>query len=95
MQTICFYILTAYSRNSAFSTEAGLKYFIIGSFISGCLLLGIVLIYSYLGTADLQDINNLLLTGLNRKSGCGIVGIGIGLITFTLLFKLACYPFHY
>lgn len=35
MQTLCFYVLSIFKRSSAFSTEAGLKYFISGSFISG------------------------------------------------------------
>lgn len=95
MQTICFYILSAYSRSSAFSTEAGLKYFISGSFMSGCFLLGTALIYSFLGTVSLVEIASLLVYKLNSLEVSYFLIVGIILITCTLLFKLACAPFHF
>lgn len=60
MQTICFYIISSYNRKSAFSTESGLKYFLSGSYISGCFLLGTALIFSFLGTLSLPEITSLL-----------------------------------
>ena len=60
LQSLSFYVLAAFKRDSSYSTEAGLKYFILGSFSSGFLLLGSSFIYGFLGTSNLSDINNLL-----------------------------------
>lgn len=60
MQSLCFYILASFKRDSAFSTEAGLKYFISGAFISGVFLFGSSLIYGVLGTLNFNAMNLLL-----------------------------------
>ena len=97
MQALCFYILASLNRNSSFSVEAGLKYFVSGSFISGFYLLGCSLIYGCLGTINLNNINLLTAFELQNYSNelNYLVLIGIILITSTLLFKLACAPFHF
>ena len=56
MQSLCFYILASFKRNSSFSTEAGLKYFISSAFISGVFLFGSSLIYGMLGTLSFNGI---------------------------------------
>ena len=61
MQALCFYILASFRRDSAFSTEAGLKYFISGAFISGIFLFGASLIYGGLGTLNFNHISLLFL----------------------------------
>ncbi len=96
MQALCFYILATYTRNSAFSTEAGLKYFIASSFMSGFFLFGIFLIYCSLGTLSLSGIYSLLnFEFVIFNSDLKIVFVsGALLITSTLLFKIACAPFH-
>ena len=58
MQALCFYILASFRRDSAFSTEAGLKYFISGAFISGIFLFGASLIYGGLGTLNFNHIQS-------------------------------------
>ena len=97
MQALCFYILASFRRNSAFSTEAGLKYFIAGSFISGIFLLGASLIYGSLGTLNFNNLSLLLSFSLQNEliyiKMFSIVGIL--LITITLLFKIAAAPFHF
>jgi len=97
MQALCFYILASFRRNSAFSTEAGLKYFIAGSFISGIFLLGASLIYGSLGTLNFNNLSLLLSFSLHNEliyiKMFSI--IGILLITITLLFKIAAAPFHF
>jgi NADH:ubiquinone oxidoreductase subunit 2 (subunit N) len=50
LQSLCFYVLAASKRNSEFSTEAGLKYFLLGAFSSGILLFGFSLIYGFTGS---------------------------------------------
>jgi NADH:ubiquinone oxidoreductase subunit 2 (subunit N) len=97
MQALCFYILASFRRNSAFSTEAGLKYFISGSFISGIFLFGCSLIYGGLGTLNFNSIKLLLeFPLLDEFSGLKMfVLAGIMLITITLLFKVSAAPFHF
>jgi NADH-quinone oxidoreductase subunit N len=94
-QTICFYILSTYNRKSAFSTEAGLKYFISGSFMSGCFLLGAAILFSFLGTLNLHDIYSILIFKITNLETNYFLFISILLITSTLLFKIACAPFHF
>jgi NADH:ubiquinone oxidoreductase subunit 2 (subunit N) len=56
LQSLCFYVLAASKRNSEFSTEAGLKYFILGAFSSGILLFGCSLIYGFTGVTNLEEL---------------------------------------
>lgn len=97
MQSLCFYILSSFKRDSSFSTEAGLKYFISGAFISGVFLFGCTLIYGTLGTLNLNNLNMLLLFPLSSFDNelAYFLQIGIICITTTLLFKIACAPFHF
>lgn len=94
LQALCFYILSCFTRKSSFSTEAGLKYFISGAFISGFYLFGCSLIYGCLGTLNLNLVN-LLLTYTLPNNLNFIVLIGILLITVTFLFKVSAVPFHF
>lgn len=92
LQTICFYILAAYKTQSNSSTEAGIKYFVLGSFSSGLLLFGISLIYGFTGTTNFQDLSYLLVGLSNLDIGALILGILFILVG--LLFKLGAAPFH-
>jgi proton-translocating NADH-quinone oxidoreductase chain N len=99
MQTLCFYVLACSKRNSEFSTEAGLKYFILGAFSSGILLFGISLIYGFSGITNFEDLR-LLCSGENitqswndNQVGTGVI-IGMLFITVGFLFKLTSAPFH-
>lgn len=97
MQALCYYILASFRRNSVFSTEAGLKYFIAGSFISGFYLLGTSIIYGCLGTLNLENIfllQNFPLETYDSLISSALI-IGLLLVFGTLLFKLACFPFHF
>jgi proton-translocating NADH-quinone oxidoreductase chain N len=96
LMSLSFYILAAYKRNSEFSGEAGLKYFILGAFSSGLLLFGISMIYGFTGLTNFEELAKLL-TGINGMVNSvtynGIV-IGILFLTVSLLFKVAAAPFH-
>ena len=59
LQSLAFYTMAAFKRNSTFSVDAGLKYFILGSFSSGLLLFGSSLIYGLTGTVNFEDIKDL------------------------------------
>lgn len=97
MQALCFYVLASFRRNSAFSTEAGLKYFISGSFISGLFLFGCSLLYGALGTLNFNSLSLLLSFPLDGAfiSIRYIVIAGILFILITLFFKVAAVPFHF
>lgn len=97
LQALCFYILASFNRSSSFSIESGLKYFIIGSFISGFFLFGCLLVYSILGTTNFQKILLLLIVPFNETLNIYflILLLGVFLITSTLLFKIAVFPFHF
>jgi len=96
MQALCFYILASFRRTSAISTEAGLKYFISGSFISCFFLLGTSFIYGTLGTTNFNAISLLLsFSFLETNSFNFFIIIGSLLITITLLFKVSAVPFHF
>lgn len=96
MQALCFYILAAMNRNSFFSVEAGMKYFLSGSFMSGFYLLGASMIYGFLGTLELNHICTLLFWDLSAQGEFFHIGLIIAflLIISSILFKLACAPFH-
>ena len=63
LQSLCFYVIAASKRTSEFSTEAGLKYFILGAFSSGILLFGCSLIYGFTGVTNLEELAKIF-TGL-------------------------------
>lgn len=67
LQSLCFYVLAASKRNSEFSTEAGLKYFILGAFSSGILLFGCSLIYGFTGVTNLEELAKIFTTPLGTK----------------------------
>lgn len=96
LMSLSFYILAAYKRNSEFSGEAGLKYFILGAFSSGLLLFGISMIYGFTGLTNFEELAKLL-TGIhgtvNSVTYNGII-VGILFLTVSLLFKVAAAPFH-
>lgn len=96
LQALSFYVLAAFRRNSAFSTEAGLKYFISGAFISSIFLFGCSLLYGSLGTLNFQQLLLLFTFSFQNNSILhGVIFVGIFCITVTLLFKLAVVPFHF
>ena len=66
LQSLCFYVLVSSKQTSAFSTESGLKYFILGSFSSGLLLFGIILIYGFSGLFNFEELANLFSIFNNR-----------------------------
>jgi NADH-quinone oxidoreductase subunit N len=89
--SIALYVLAASRRLDVKSNEAGMKYFLMGSFASGILLFGICLIYGATGYFDLAAIKDL-------SSGAGLpiwFPIGITLMIIGMLFKIAAAPFHF
>lgn len=95
LQSLCFYILSAYHRTSIFSGEAGLKYFTTSSVISGIFLLGCLIFYGVLGVSSFLDINILLsLYSFEHESTFVFLLWGSLAIISALLFKLTIAPYH-
>lgn len=89
--SISLYVLAASNRLSIKSNEAGLKYFLMGSFASGILLFGICLIYGAMGTFDIVEISEL-----SRSAELpSWFFIGIVLVAIGMFFKIAAVPFHF
>ncbi|MGL5111080.1 MAG: NADH-quinone oxidoreductase subunit N [Flavobacterium sp.] len=89
--SIALYILAASSRLDLKSNEAGMKYFLMGSFASGILLFGICLVYGAMGTFDVAEISEM-----SKSAELPVwFPIGIVLLTIGMLFKIAAVPFHF
>jgi len=85
------YALVAMNRESAAGSEAGMKYFILGSLASGILLYGISLVFGATGTLQLDAVSNALAAGL----GDGLMlSFGLAFIVVGIAFKLGAVPFH-
>lgn len=89
--SISLYILAASDRMNLKSNEAGMKYFLMGSFASGIILFGICLIYGAMGSFDVTEISEL-----SQSAELPVwFPIGIVLLTIGMLFKVAAVPFHF
>jgi NADH-quinone oxidoreductase subunit N len=93
VQSMALYTLVTLRSNSNYAIEAGLKYYIFSVFLTLCLLFGIGLIYSELGTIAFNDLNCLLSENFVIKVE-NRVKFGILFILGGILFKLAIFPFH-
>ena len=90
LQSLALYVIAAIRRDSEKSTEAGLKYFVLGALSSGLLLYGASLTYGYAGTT--------LFSGIISTIGDGPMPLGLtfGLVFLIagLAFKVSAVPFH-
>lgn len=93
LQSLALYIICAIKRYSNLSIEAGLKYFILGSFSSAILLLGISLIYGLLGTTNYYELTICLYPEFFYNNIKALY-FSIGCVFIGLLFKLGIVPFH-
>ena len=90
LQSLAIYVLAAINRDNLRSTEAGLKYFVLGALSSGMLLYGISLVYGYTGTVGFEAIAAELSEGQRQL---GLV-FGLVFVLAGLAFKLSAVPFH-
>ena len=95
MQSLCLYVLAASKKNSSFSTEAGLKYFLLGSFSSALLLFGMSILYGCTGTTNFENFT-LLLSGvdLDNFSTTSSISNALLFVGAAFFFKIAAAPFH-
>jgi len=91
LQNLCFYVLASIKRYSSFSTEAGLKYFLLGAFSSSLFLFGVSILYGIFGTLNLFDIS-FIISFYDIHSP--ILFISVFFLLSGLIFKLGGAPFH-
>lgn len=89
LNSLAAYVLASFMRTDDRSSEAGLKYFVLGALASGMLLYGISLLYGFTGTTDFAGIAKVLGGELNIGLIFGIVFVLAG-----LGFKVSAVPFH-
>ena len=90
LQSLSLYVLAAYQRESSRATEAGLKYFVLGSLASGLLLYGSSLIYGFAGSTGFEALAHAVSTG---TPPIGVV-VGLVFVLAGLAFKISAVPFH-
>jgi NADH-quinone oxidoreductase subunit N len=90
LQSLSLYVLASINRDSQRSTEAGLKYFVLGALSSGMLLYGASLIYGFSGTVNFLELARIL------EGGAANLGLIVGLVFLAsgLAFKVSAVPFH-
>ena len=90
LQSLTFYIFATFNRNSEFSTEAGLKYFVFGGVMSCFLLLSMSLLYLYFGSISFELISSIV-----NFSYEPLYFLGFFFIIVVLLFKVGSAPLHF
>lgn len=90
LQSLSLYVLAAYHRDNTRSTEAGVKYFVLGALASGLLLYGSSLVYGFSGTTSFAGLATAMHGG---EAHLGVI-IGIVFVIAGLAFKVSAVPFH-
>jgi NADH-quinone oxidoreductase subunit N len=91
LQSLSLYVLAAFKRDTTRSSEAGLKYFVLGALSSCMLLYGCSMIYGFTGTTAFDDLAKVL-SGPETAS-IGLI-VGIVFLIAGLAFKVSAVPFH-
>jgi len=89
LNSLAAYVLASFARDDERSSEAGLKYFVLGALASGILLFGMSLLYGFTGTTSFIGIANAFGDELNNGALFGMVFVLAG-----LAFKISAVPFH-
>ena len=89
LQSLALYVVASFRRDSVKSTEAGMKYFVLGALSSGLLLYGASLVYGYTGSADFA----IIIQSAGQGGSIGLM-IGLVLVISGLAFKVSAVPFH-
>jgi NADH-quinone oxidoreductase subunit N len=91
LMSLALYAMAALNRDSAVSSEAAMKYFVLGALASGLLLYGMSMIYGAAGTLNIQDIGAYV---LHRSPDDVVLLFGLAFVIVGLAFKLGAVPFH-
>ncbi|WEX07547.1 NADH-quinone oxidoreductase subunit NuoN [Chelativorans sp. AA-79] len=90
LTSLALYVVAAINRDSVRSTEAGLKYFVLGALSSGMLLYGVSLVYGFTGNTGFEAIASVLADGERQL---GLI-FGLVFVLAGLAFKISAVPFH-
>lgn len=90
LMSLSLYVLAAIDRDSVRSTEAGIKYFVLGALSSGMMLYGMSLVYGFTGHTEFGQIAQAVANG---HSGTGFA-FGIAFVLAGFCFKVSAVPFH-
>ena len=93
LQSLSLYVVAAFRRDSLRSSEAGLKYFVLGALSSGMLLYGMSLIYGFAGTTSFDGLATLFKSLGGEGPSVGLV-VGLVFLIAGLAFKVSAVPFH-
>ena len=93
LQSLSLYVLAAYHRDNLRSTEAALKYFVLGALASGMLLYGISLVYGFAGTTSFEALSKVFSSEHLAHPRIGVLA-GVVFIMAGLAFKISAVPFH-
>jgi len=91
LNSLSTYVLAAFARDRLRSSEAGLKYFVLGALASGLLLYGISLVYGFAGSMGFADLARALADPAGASAG---LIVGVVFIISGLAFKISAVPFH-
>ena len=93
LMSLALYVVAAIDRDSIRSTEAGLKYFVLGALSSGMLLYGASLVYGFTGTVSFAGIAKAASEGGASHSSLGLI-FGLVFVFAGFCFKVSAVPFH-
>ena len=91
MMSLALYTMVAFDRDSARSTEAAMKYFVLGALASGLLLYGMSMVYGATGTLEFSAIAQSL---HNQTANITVLMFGLVFLVAGISFKLGVVPFH-
>jgi NADH-quinone oxidoreductase subunit N len=91
LQSLSLYVVAAFRRDSIKSSEAGLKYFVLGALASGMLLYGASLIYGFTGSTNFNQLATLF--AQSHTASVGVI-VGLVFVIVGLAFKVSAVPFH-
>ena len=91
LQSLSLYVLASMKKDSSKSSEAGLKYFILGALASGFFLFGVSLLFGIAGTTTYTELSLIL---VNYENYSPLLALAIVMILCSIAFKLSAAPFH-
>jgi NADH-quinone oxidoreductase subunit N len=91
LQSLSLYAMVALRRNSPGSTEAAIKFFVLGALASGFLLYGMSMIYGSTGSLDIIRVTEVIQSGVTNHA---VLVVGLVFIVAGISFKLSAVPFH-
>jgi NADH-quinone oxidoreductase subunit N len=96
LMSLCLYSLVALNRDSAISTEAAMKYFVLGALASGLLLYGMSMLYGMTGSLELTEVakGTVRILQSNDPSSKSVLALGLVFVVSGLAFKVGVVPFH-